>query len=323
MAASNIPIPEPPPQLKAIHSYMKVASDIERLDPVVAYWVRLYSTETALKIDRESPECKTFLGAIILWLEQFKKTHKDNETISNQTVGQAHMENFVVALFNKVDTLDREGTANKTTVRMFFMAAVLFEAMEVFGPLTDEVSKRAKYAKFKAAYIQKCLKAGQVPKPGPIEGSDLEESNSVPGESGGGNQPSDILNSTTIKSPDATNADSSFNKDPFILTPSAQPPSLPRMPPSPQPSSKVPKSLGYSDTPSKVPAPNVNPSSGSTIESTKFHALDGTPLNAEDLLKGQKFCKFATSALQYDDIPTAVANLEKALQLLKTGRRVE
>lgn len=35
--------------------------------------------------------------------------------------------------------------------------------------------------------------------------------------------------------------------------------------------------------------------------------------------KAQKFCKYAGSALLYDDVPTAIDNLEKALSLLKTG----
>lgn len=40
----------------------------------------------------------------------------------------------------------------------------------------------------------------------------------------------------------------------------------------------------------------------------------------ERMGKAQKFIKWAGSALNYDDVPTAVANLEKALLLLKTGR---
>jgi vacuolar protein sorting-associated protein VTA1 len=38
------------------------------------------------------------------------------------------------------------------------------------------------------------------------------------------------------------------------------------------------------------------------------------------VLQAQKFCKFAASALQYEDIPTAIDNLEKCLRILKTGK---
>lgn len=42
-------------------------------------------------------------------------------------------------------------------------------------------------------------------------------------------------------------------------------------------------------------------------------------LKAEDYSKAMKFCKFATSALQYEDAKTAIENLTKALNLLTTG----
>lgn len=319
MAANNIL--EPPAQLKVIQSYMKVASDVERIDPVVSYWVRLFSTETALTVDKDSPECKTFLGAIILWLEQFKKTHKDNEAVSNQTVGQAHMENFVVALFNKADTLDREGTANKNTVKMFYMAAILFEAMAVFGTLSEEMSKRAKYAKFKAAYIQKCLKLGQIPKPGPIEGADLEDPSYNQNETTttSDDKKSDTLNSQDSSS-DANN--SKLPPDPYVMTPSSAPVYPPSTPSQfPQPTGTSPhKSEPAGSSSASIASSTTSTGGKATIEITKYQATNGVPLNAEDLMQGQKYCKFANSALQYDDIPTAVANLEKALKLLTTGQ---
>lgn len=38
------------------------------------------------------------------------------------------------------------------------------------------------------------------------------------------------------------------------------------------------------------------------------------------MAKAQKYCKFAGSALQYEDVPTAIMNLQKALSLLTTGK---
>jgi vacuolar protein sorting-associated protein VTA1 len=39
-----------------------------------------------------------------------------------------------------------------------------------------------------------------------------------------------------------------------------------------------------------------------------------------DYTKAQKYCKYASSALQYEDVPTAIDNLQKALRLLQTGK---
>lgn len=41
------------------------------------------------------------------------------------------------------------------------------------------------------------------------------------------------------------------------------------------------------------------------------------------MTKAQKYCKWAGSALNYDDAKTAIENLEKALYLLKTGQELK
>lgn len=46
----------------------------------------------------------------------------------------------------------------------------------------------------------------------------------------------------------------------------------------------------------------------------------GVALSPQDFTKAQKYCKYAGSALQYEDVNTAVQNLQKALKLLTTGK---
>lgn len=43
-------------------------------------------------------------------------------------------------------------------------------------------------------------------------------------------------------------------------------------------------------------------------------------LTPDQITKAQKYCKWASSALNYDDIKTAINNLKNALELLQTGR---
>lgn len=43
-------------------------------------------------------------------------------------------------------------------------------------------------------------------------------------------------------------------------------------------------------------------------------------LNPDQIAKAQKYCKWASSALNYDDTKTAIMNLRNALELLQTGR---
>lgn len=45
-------------------------------------------------------------------------------------------------------------------------------------------------------------------------------------------------------------------------------------------------------------------------------------LTAEQMSKAGKYCKWAQSALNFDDVSSAVENLQKALHLLTTGQEM-
>lgn len=49
---------------------------------------------------------------------------------------------------------------------------------------------------------------------------------------------------------------------------------------------------------------------------------DGVKLLPAHITKAQKYCKFAASALNYDDVTESIANLQKALALLTTGEDI-
>lgn len=59
----------------------------------------------------------------------------------------------------------------------------------------------------------------------------------------------------------------------------------------------------------------VPPAYGSSVNSSS----GPISLTPDQMAKAQKYCKWAGSALNYDDINTAISNLTNALQLLQTG----
>ena len=136
MASQNTPtFPAIPPSLKTLNTFMRIASDLEKLEPIIGYWVRFYCVQTGLKIDSKSKEAVTFLTSVMDWLEKAclhpckcrfnwfilcfffgfigEKSRSDNEAITNEMVGQAHVENYALQLFTKADIDDREGRATK------------------------------------------------------------------------------------------------------------------------------------------------------------------------------------------------------------------
>lgn len=59
------------------------------------------------------------------WLEAAKKGHKDNESITNDTVAQAYLENYAHKLFMFADQNDRASNFGKNVVKAFYSSAMV------------------------------------------------------------------------------------------------------------------------------------------------------------------------------------------------------
>ncbi|BES92954.1 Vacuolar protein sorting-associated protein [Nesidiocoris tenuis] len=278
-------LPPVPASLRSIQHYLKTAAEHEARDPVVAYWCRLYALQTALKIDKKSDEAKTLLVRLMDWLEMIKKEMSDNEAITNDIAAQAHVENYALTLFEWADKQDRAGVANKNVVKAFFTAGMLMDVLTTFSELDEHLAANNKYAKWKASYIHNCLKNGEIPVPGPVTDGSADD----------------------VSSPG--------------VVPPPQDPGNMYLPVNPKQSSEEAEDTsptGGSFT------PFVPPPSASSIPSYSTGASTdggGAPvkLDAAQIAKAQKYCKFAGSALNYDDVTEAISCLQKALRLLQTG----
>lgn len=82
---------------------------------------------------------------------------------------------------------------------------------------------------------------------------------------------------------------------------------------------EVPHSTGVTSN-AVQPSPQTVPAAPA-VDPDLYTASQGDiRLTPEDFARAQKYCKYAGSALQYEDVGTAVQNLQKALRLLTTGR---
>ncbi|KAH9381423.1 hypothetical protein HPB48_008997 [Haemaphysalis longicornis] len=183
----------------------------------------------------------------------------------------------------------------------------------------EKVANHRKYARWKAAYIHRCLKNGEAPVPGPLKGDDEgfeEDAGAVGGNPSPSNGPAGATGGSDGFPPlppgfAVGGAGASGFSGPST---SGQPSfgDYQPMPSSlsvPTPGSQAPPSTPSSST---QPSPSMAP-----LEDIR--AANGVALRTEDFNKAQKYCKFAGSALQYEDVPTAIENLQKALRLLTTG----
>jgi len=82
----------------------------------------------------------------------------------------------------------------------------------------------------------------------------------------------------------------------------------------------VPANLPSAPTPATAPAPAAEMTN---LNISNPRSSSPPALSYDKVAKAQKFCKYAISALDYQDTNTAVENLTKALHLIQTGQELD
>ena len=199
-----------------------------------------------------------------------------------------------------------------------------------------------RYAKWKAVEIDRCLKAGVLPTPGPPNAHlepDLDPTSSVMPQpytdTGGPSSSNDIyppFESRPVPKP-RHNLARDMPPGPSDYTDPTSGPSLPN-PPLYPPYSAYPNisaegggggypnmSQGGGPGVGGGGYPDINTGGGSSV-TVGGSSGGGVTLGPEEIAKAQKHCKYATSSLDYDDTAGAIDFLEKALHILKTGKKM-
>ncbi|KAJ4919343.1 hypothetical protein JOQ06_029545 [Pogonophryne albipinna] len=318
-----------PPQLRSIQHYLRTAQEHESRDPVVAYYCRLYAMQTGMKLDSKSPECRKFLIKLMDQLESMKKELGENDSISQEVVGNAHIENYALKMFLYADNEDRSGRFHKNMIKSFYSSSLLLDVLCVFGELSEENVQHRKYARWKATCIHNCLKNGETPQSGPIGMEEDGEADEY-GAGGFSDHGASFRGGPSSGSFDQDqNQDQNQGPAPGIGFSPGGPGSAPSGPPNPNYNNIhiPPGAHAPANTPAELP-PASEAAKPEPIPRSLPLPVDprlmqgqqeGVHLTADDFTKAQKLCKYAGSALQYEDVSTAVTNLQQALRLLTTG----
>ncbi|CAK9810604.1 Vacuolar protein sorting-associated protein VTA1 homolog [Anthophora plagiata] len=216
--------------------------------------------------------------------------------------------NFLLKLMEWLETTKKESRDNEAITNDVVAQAHLENlALKLFlcadendrAELTEEATQNRRYAQWKATYIHNCLKNNIKPVPGPMEdnneNADLDKNVGEDKENLEGN--SDDIGATAAKSKEE--GDETVNTDELVDIRNANPAD----------------SVHGITSKGNIGEWSSESNDGSTV--TRMEG--GVELSVEHINKAQKFIKWAGSALNYDDVPTAVLNLQKALHLLTTG----
>lgn len=211
-------------------------------------------------------------------------------------------------------------------MKAFYSSGVLYDILLTFGELSEEALHNRKYAKYKAAYIHNCLKNGETPIPGPFP--DDEDTSELGGDAAGGNTEDGAAGGSN----DGAGTSATPPEDsPTELKPEDEQPVQPSSPSPPAPRITPPTAEEVLQNPNKLPSPPVEEEKPGGFEPYVPTAqpnaaiyqpivpVAGVQITPDQMITAQKYCKYAGSALNYDDVKTAIENLQKALKLLSTG----
>lgn len=211
-------------------------------------------------------------------------------------------------------------------MKAFYSSGVLYDILLTFGELSEEALHNRKYAKYKAAYIHNCLKNGETPIPGPFP--DDEDTSELGGDAAGGNTEDGAAGGSN----DGPGTSATPPEDsPTELKPEDEQPVQPSSPSPPAPRITPPTAEEVLQNPNKLPSPPVEEEKPGGFEPYVPTAqpnaaiyqpivpVAGVQITPDQMITAQKYCKYAGSALNYDDVKTAIENLQKALKLLSTG----
>ncbi|KAE9584126.1 putative vacuolar protein sorting-associate protein Vta1/Callose synthase [Lupinus albus] len=158
---------------KLLLPYLQRADELQKHEPLVAYYCRLYAMERGLKIP-QSERTKTTNALLVSLMKQLEKDKKSTQLGPEDNL---YVEGFALNVFGKADKQDRAGRADLNTAKTFYAASIFFEILNQFGALQPDLEQKQKYAVWKAADIRKALKEGRTPIAGPPNG---DEDLSVP-----------------------------------------------------------------------------------------------------------------------------------------------
>ncbi|ORZ11655.1 Vta1 like-domain-containing protein [Lobosporangium transversale] len=138
MSAANVP-----EGLKSITPYLQRAAQLQGREPIVSYYANYYAAKLAIPKAGQDASNRAF---------KQRKEIGENEAISSDLVGYAHIENFALKIFSRADDEDRAGQGSQKTAKNFVAAANFLELLKVFGDIDSE-----------AAEIVKALRDGRTP----------------------------------------------------------------------------------------------------------------------------------------------------------------
>lgn len=145
-------------QRRALLPFLQRAEEVQKVEPRIAYYCRLYAVEEGLKLQNRDKAIDELLFSVMDKLESYKSK---NTLVPEED--KLQLEGFALKIFDRADRVDRAGRADMSTCKAFYAASVFMEVCTQFGDLDEDLLGKQKYAAWKAADIRKAIREGRKP----------------------------------------------------------------------------------------------------------------------------------------------------------------
>ncbi|KAF3891709.1 DUF605-domain-containing protein [Trichophyton interdigitale] len=148
-----------------ISRFVTRAAQLEKAKPTISYWCNFWAVTQILDkhLHQTDEECLKYTTELMDKLEKFKKEHSNDDTITDDTAGQAYVEQFALETFQRAENAVRANKASMQTADTFQAAATFLDLGQAWGQPDAETASKIKYAKYHAVRIMKAIKAGEDP----------------------------------------------------------------------------------------------------------------------------------------------------------------
>ncbi|KTW29296.1 hypothetical protein T552_01251 [Pneumocystis carinii B80] len=285
---------KPPAELKFIYPFVKRGEEMKKVDKVVFYYCYFWAVKSGLELQLKSKKSEIYLEKMMEKLELVKEDPMCKSIIQDEISGKIYMEKFAEQILRNADEDIRMKRISLETSKKFLAAVNFFEVLKIWGELSPDILYKLKYSKICAVDIIKACKNCQDPndilfqeksisKSETLSNLNEKEKNSITNDSS--------LDNLLILNYDLEKKDTSNN----LLNSEIQ---------------------VNNDTSHRIAKSEHNqPALPNASYSCNIQAVED---KIEKIEKAQKHARWAISALNFEDIHTAMSELRISLDILES-----
>jgi len=159
-----------PEVLKPLRKYFRCAGEMQQEgNEPVAYACKMHALQEGMVLMKQNPTAKVQCEAVILPLFSDLEKAKSSIDTKSATVKPAVLQ-VAMREFAAADNLDRASQWDRTTAAKYNTAYILFEVLKQYDPLEAEVMNKQEYAVYRTKCLAEHMSSGK-PMPAPSGGN--------------------------------------------------------------------------------------------------------------------------------------------------------